>query len=341
MIYPWQNKQWQQLLRQREQNRLPHALLLRGAPGCGKAGFAQALAASLLCSQPAAGAQACGVCSSCRLIAAGTHPDLRVLRPEPAKNSTSKKPMLMIRIDTIRSLLTQMAMTAQIEGGYRVVILENADRMNVEAANALLKTLEEPGQNSLLILTSSHPSRLPVTVISRCQSLQFPQPPREQALAWLNAVVTNETPAAESSQERQRQAEIRLDLAHGAPLLALQDADTAAAREILTAALLEGMQQSALKHASKLAALPLRQSLGWMQDWVADLVHLQQLDTNQIRLVNEAQRSALSRYAGQVSTPRSYELYDQICVYIRAESIALNAELLWESLLLSWQGLKQ
>ncbi len=335
MIYPWQEKQWQQVKHQRQQNHLPHALLLRGAAGTGKAEFAQALASSLLCQQLTAEAQACGVCRSCRLIAAGTHPDLIVLRPEPPKDSTSKKPMLMIRIEPIRALLSRMAMTSQFEDGYRVVVLENAERMTMEAANALLKTLEEPGRNSMLILTSSHPSRLPVTVVSRCQSLQFPQPSRAQALAWLCSM-----PGGAAAGESQAQTELRLDLVHGAPLLA-QNAEQDQARQQFTTAMLAGMQQSALKHAAKLAALPHRQCLDWMLDWVADIARLQQLRTEQARLVNHDQRAALIRYAEQASAKRVYELYDQIAIYIRAEPIALNAELLWESLLLSWQGLKQ
>jgi DNA polymerase-3 subunit delta' len=252
-----------------------------------------------------------------------------VLRPEAAKKSTSKKPLLMIRIDTIRALCARMAMTSQFEGGYRIAVLENADRMNIEAANALLKTLEEPGGNSLLILTSSHPSRLPVTVVSRCQGLRFPRPDSSSVLPWLEA-------------QGLAQAGLKLRLAHGAPLLALaQDADFAEARQQLSEALLANMKQAALSHATRLASLPNHQVLSWMLDWVSDLVRLRQVSASEARLVNEDQRKALQAYAAQLNNQRLFELYDQITGYIRAESIALNAELLWENLLLSWQGLKQ
>lgn len=329
MIYPWQKLQWQQLLRQREQDRLPHAILLYGDTGIGKAEFARALAAALLCREPAASGEACGSCSACILLAAQTHPDLVQLRPEAAKKSTSKKPVLMIRIATIRELCSRMAMTSQFAGGYRIVIVEDADSMNVEAANALLKTLEEPGSKSLLLLTSSHPSRLPVTVVSRCQGLRFPRPESAAALAWLSA-------------QGLSQPALKLQLAHGAPLLALQqDGEIGEARKQFSAALLANMQSGALKHANTLANLPKQQSLRWMLDWVSDLVRLHQLSAAEPRLVNEDHRRALQAYARQVNSQRLFALYDQVTGYIRAGSIALNAELLWESLLLSWQGLKQ
>ena len=329
MIYPWQKTQWQQLMQQREQNRLPHAVLLYGDAGIGKAGFAHSLASSLLCRQRDASGLACGICSACKLIAAETHPDLVVLRPEAAKNTTSKKPILMIRIDTIRALCGKLAMTSQFDDGYRIAIVENADQMNLEAANALLKTLEEPGAKTQLILTSSHPSRLPVTVVSRCQGLRFPRAEPASALQWL-------------TEQGLTQAELRLAQAHGAPLLALeQGGDSAEARKQLNEALVANMKHSALQHASKLASLPNHQLLSWMLDWVGDLVRLRQLDGAEARLINQDHSTALRGYASQIEIRRVYELYDQICDLIRAQSIALNAELLWESLLLSWQGLKK
>jgi DNA polymerase-3 subunit delta' len=222
-----------------------------------------------------------------------------------------------------------MAMTSQYEGGYRIVILENADQMNAEAANALLKTLEEPGRNSLLILTSSHPSRLPVTVISRCQNLRFPRPDASLALSWLEA-------------QSLSNAALKLRLAHGAPLLAMaQNNDIAEARQQLSDALLANMKRAVLSHASTLAKLPNYQPLSWMLDWVSDLVRLKQLSASEVSLVNEEHRVALQSYADQADAQRLFGLYDQITGYLRADSIALNAELLWESLLLSWQGLKQ
>jgi DNA polymerase-3 subunit delta' len=328
MIYPWQTQQWKQFVQQREQNRLPHALLLFGDAGIGKAQFARDMAASLLCQSPNDTGMACGHCSACKLLVAQTHPDLRILRPEPPKDSTSKKPLLLIRIKAIRELCTRMAMTSQFEQGYRIAILENADGMNIEAANALLKTLEEPGQNVLLILTSSHPYRLPVTIRSRCQGQRFPRPPREQVLSWLQA-------------NQVSQAELKLELAHGAPLLALEQlSDDNDARGLLSAALLAGMKQQGLAHASALANLPSHQGLSWMLDWISDLVRLKQLNMDAVRLVNQDHHAALKAYAGEADLRRLYGLYDLVCSYIRAESIPLNGELLWENLLLSWQGLK-
>lgn len=327
MLYPWQSQQWQQFVQQREQNRLPHAMLLFGDAGIGKAQFARSMAASLLCKSPGANGIACGKCSACQLLAAETHPDLRVLRPEPPKTSASKKPLLLIRIDAIRELCKSLAMTGQFADGYRIAILENADGMNIEAGNALLKTLEEPGRNVLLILTSSHPYRLPVTIRSRCQGLRFPRPPREQCLSWLQA-------------HKVEQAELKLELAHGAPLQAVEQ-DSTNARGLLSAALLAGMKQQGLAQAASLAALPNHQGLSTMLDWISDLVRLKQVSTSDVRLVNQDYQAALKAYAAEADLGRLYTLYDLVCSYIRTESIPLNAELLWENLLLSWQGLKK
>ena len=246
--------------------------------------------------------------------------------PAP-KSSTSKKPLLLIRIDAVRELCKSLAMTGQFADGYRIAIIENADGMNIEAGNALLKTLEEPGSNVLLILTSSHPYRLPVTIRSRCQGLRFPRPARKQSLAWLQA-------------QKVAQPELMLELAHGAPLLAVEQ-DSTDARGLLSAALLAGMKQQGLAQAASLAALPNHQGLSVMLDWISDLVRLKQVTTGDARLVNHDHQAALKAYAAEADLARLYTLYDLVCSYIRTESIPLNAELLWENLLLSWQGLKK
>ena len=109
---------------------------------------------------------ACGNCESCKLINAGTHPDLRLLKPTPPATSTSKNPVLSIKIDALRDMYRVLSETSQF-GGYRIAVIEDADKMPVQAANSLLKTLEEPGKDTLLLLVSSHPHHLPVTIRSR------------------------------------------------------------------------------------------------------------------------------------------------------------------------------
>ncbi|MDH5710850.1 MAG: DNA polymerase III subunit delta' [Gammaproteobacteria bacterium] len=326
MIYPWQQEQWRILMQLKQAQRMPHAILLYGEEGSGKADFAQALSAAMLCQQPAENGEACGRCSACQLIAAETHPDLALIQPAPPENTKSKKPVLNIRIDTIRQLCNKLSSTSQFEG-YRIAVIENADRMLVQAANALLKTLEEPGERTLIVLVTSRPFRLPITIRSRCQSLRFPQPNQDIALQWLQA-------------QGLKSAEIALKYAHGAPLLALRQQEEAIEqRDLLAKALIAGINgETSLSYAAQLADLPKDISLGWLLDWVSDLVRLKNTGL-EAGIINEKNRPYLKKMAQKADLKRVFIFHDQVIEYIRKESIALNPQLLWENLLISWDAL--
>ena len=325
MIYPWQAQQWQQIVRQRQQNRLPHALLFQGPAGTGKKHFANELAHALLCSQPVETAYACGHCRSCNLVKAGTHPDLRLLKPTPPATSTSKNPVLSIKIDALREIYKALSETSQF-GGYRIVVIEDADKMPTQAANSLLKTLEEPGRDTLLILVSSHPHQLPVTIRSRCQSIRFQVPEKATAIEWLGESAVSNVQTA-------------LKLAHGAPLLAMDYAENHAdERELLVKALNASSRgESSIQYAQKLAQMPKQYLLTWLLDWVSDLGCLLTCGSD-AELVNEDQRKALEARASKANTTRVFGLQDQIHDLIKAEGIALNLQLLWENLLISWEN---
>jgi DNA polymerase-3 subunit delta' len=322
MIYPWQETHWQQITRQRRQNRLPHALLFQGPAGTGKKDFARALAHALLCNQPEESGSACGHCEACKLLHAGTHPDLRLLKPTPPANTTSSNPVLSIKIDALRDMYRALAETSQF-GGYRVAVIEDADRMPVQAANSLLKTLEEPGRDTVLILVSSHPHRLPVTIRSRCQLIRFQVPETSAALTWLE-------------ESGIRDAGKALNIAHGAPLLARDFLENHAdERDMLVKALKASSRgEASIQYAQKLAQMPKQQLLSWLLDWVSDLGRLKTCGSV-AELVNEDQRSVLEHSASQADTVRIFRLQDQINELIRAEGIALNQQLLWENLLIS------
>lgn len=326
IVYSWQIEQWNKLMELKRAQRLPHALLLYGAEGLGKNAFARSLAKSLLCQQPAEDGAACGKCGKCRLVTAGTHPDLSVIVPTPPEKSSSKKPVLHIRIGAIRTLCSKLASTSQLEG-YRIALFENADRMVIQAANALLKTLEEPGADTLIILVTSRPHRLPVTIRSRCQSIRFPNPGETEALEWLAA-------------QGIKKAEVALNLAHGAPLVAARyEEEQRQDRELLSAALLAATRgEATLSYAQKLSNLPKDKSFAWLLDWIGDLARLKQCDVK-ADLVNEDFRDSLQKLATKADTKRIFAYYDLVCSYIRQDGITLNPQLLWENLLVSWDNL--
>jgi DNA polymerase-3 subunit delta' len=157
------------------QERVAHAYIFHGLEGIGKRAAALAFAMTLNCLQPGpeACADACGQCQSCRKIERGTHPDVVTIQADGA----------FIRIKEIRDLQEQM-MFRPAEGRKRVFIILEAERMNSAAANALLKTLEEPSGANILVLVTARPHQLPLTVLSRCQRIKF-QPLRSEDMISL------------------------------------------------------------------------------------------------------------------------------------------------------------
>jgi len=331
MIYPWQQSQWQQIGQLISRNRLPHAIFLQGNQGLGKTEFAVFLANALLCKQPTADHQACGSCQSCLLLAAGTHPDLYHLKPVPAENTKSKKPTLNIRIDDIRTLCNQLNQTSQY-GGYRVAILEQADQLTLAAANSLLKTLEEPGKDVMIILTSARSHRLPVTIRSRCQSMRFIVPDETQSLSWFK----QESQAAGTTDKQQQQA---LHYAFGSPLSALAYLQETEPQQLLAEAMTASITgKSALPYAAKLAKFTKLQMLEAMLSWASDLTKLMACGP-EVNIINEQHRSKLQKLANKVNQQRLFRFYDQLNFNVLHASIAVNEQLLWENLLLSWDNL--
>ena len=188
---PWHAEHWARLQARRQRGAMPHALLLTGPVGLGKRAFAQRFVQGLLCQQPVDG-DACGHCRSCLLFAAGTHPDVISLSLGLRKDGVQRSEIV---VDQIRELSARLAMSSQF-GGWQVACIDPADAMNTAAANALLKTLEEPSAQTMLILLADAPWRMPQTIRSRCQRIEFHLPDEAQALAWLQAEGVRDAAAA-------------------------------------------------------------------------------------------------------------------------------------------------
>lgn len=144
-----------------QKGRLSHAYLFLGPEGVGRESMARALAAALNCEAPLADGDACGSCASCRRLAAGTQPDFLVIEPTES---------VQIRIDQIRDF-RHLTAFPPLGGGWRVAVLKPAEALNEAAANALLKTLEEPPPRHLLVLTAQVEADLLPTIVSRCHKL--------------------------------------------------------------------------------------------------------------------------------------------------------------------------
>ena len=179
---PWHAEHWTRLQQRSRRDALPHALLLCGAAGLGKREFARRFVRGLMCTA-ATGGEACGHCRGCQLADAGTHPDIVELTFGLRKDRTLRTEIV---VDQIRELSARLAMRSQL-GGWQVATVDPADAMNAAAANALLKTLEEPAAQTMLILLADAPWRLPPTIRSRCQRIEFQLPDPSLALAWLQA----------------------------------------------------------------------------------------------------------------------------------------------------------
>jgi DNA polymerase-3 subunit delta' len=189
-LAPWQEEVFSRAARALAEDKLGHALLLVGPPDLGEHEVAEALVARLLCTKPRSDGHACGECRACRLLRAPAqegasvqpHPDF--LRVGLELNEKGDKLRTEISVEQVRKLGQWFALTPQF-GGAQVALVEPADLMNNSAANALLKTLEEPSPGRYLLLVTSRPGRLPATIRSRCQRLEFRLPPPALAREWL------------------------------------------------------------------------------------------------------------------------------------------------------------
>lgn len=248
-ILPWQQNAWDNLIARYE--RLPHGLLFAGMQGIGKRAFVWRFVAWLLCDNrlQTLGSSnqqgACGHCQSCQWLQSGTHPDLQVLplsslpvtqddeSKEPTKKTkgsskssqkknssvASEPTKTSIKVDDIREL---QPFISQGSSGRRVCVIDNADMMTVAAANALLKTLEEPREGIHLLLVTDWPTKLLPTIKSRVQQVAIDHIQLDKVTAYIsNYVASNKVIDYESESQLAMQVEQTLKLANGAPLAAL------------------------------------------------------------------------------------------------------------------------
>jgi DNA polymerase III subunit delta' len=341
MIYPWQLDDWNRLQRLRPQ--WPHALLLHGQAGIGKLHFTQHLAQGLLCEAPAENGEPCGACVACNWFVQGNHPDYRAIAPEalaaeagvagaqPAdeKNDAedgkkTRAPSKEIKIEQVRALLDFCGVGSH-RGGARVVLVYPAEALNAAAANALLKTLEEPPAGVVFLLVSARIDRLLPTIISRCRQWPMPTPESERARQWI-------------AEQGVADAAAWLAEAGGAPLaaLALAADENRALREFALKQLAAGRECDAFACGEALQKLPVPVVLGWLQRWLYDL--LAQRTAQRPRYFPAAARE-LAHCAARIDA-NAFARYLRTVTRERAiENHPLNARLVFEALFIGYRDL--
>ncbi len=324
-LYPWLQPalaHWQKL---RQGGRIPQAVLLNGMPGSGKSVLAQALAAALLCENSPSGTDdeiaansPCGQCPGCQMLAAGTHPDCLLVEPDGQ----------FIKVAQIREVTKKLTLSAH-RGGFKVAIIQAAGRMNPAAANALLKTLEEPAENTCLILVSEDSDRLLPTIISRCRPMPVKSPSASELANWL-----------QEDSERVRHA---LILAGGAPLLAkewLQHGELDEFRSFLgqLADLAQSPQTARTEVTSLAGQWQEKINSQWLSALSRYLLHLQSLRAGLCReLSGDRQWLTQMRQIFDNSSHLAAKLQELNALRERIGS-PLKKELLLEEFLINWKN---
>ena len=306
---PWVEPAKTALLAAFRAGRLPHALLLHGAPRAGQSGLALWAAQVALCDTPQDAP--CGRCASCELFLAGSHPDLRTVTVEDKAT--------VIKVEQVRELCGALALTSY-RGGRKVGVLDPADRMNINSFNALLKTLEEPSEDTLLVLAVTHVERLPRTIVSRCQRIRVPNPATRAAMEWL---------------EREEPGEdwpLLLSLSGGAPLAAL-DLARAGVAELVEGmkSALSGRRFDPLRLAQEWSRDRPAERLKWLEHWLESSIRAglgQGSDA-----VNDNRQIHLPSSEASVNITAAFRLLDQTRESRTLLEGSLNTQLLFEDLL--------
>ncbi|NNM59301.1 MAG: DNA polymerase III subunit delta' [Legionellales bacterium] len=308
LTYPWHQAAWQQIQNYQNEKRFPHALLISGVPGLAKKTFVERLARILLCEKQN---ENCTDCFSCRLADLRGHPDYSEM--VPADDSKA------IKIEQIRDIIDFISQTTN-RSGNRVILIAPAEMMNIAAANALLKTLEEPPSGSHFLLISHSPAQLPATVRSRCQSIKIYPSFDEATVSWV----------AQQIQQDRVIAAALLERADGSPQQAVE----------LAQQNINQIQQQLLDELAGLLIEPfqlLSIAVRWQKQGLLSVLD------NLIRLLNNIVKQRVT-LTGEQCLLASISLekliqYTQYVFEVRKELILnpnLNPQLLSETLLYRW-----
>jgi len=315
-LYPWQKSVWDRMVQQVAQQHLPHALLLKGAEGSGLQSFALQLIHFLLCATPKNN-MPCGTCRECHLLSVGSHPGLSIIKPEPNKKTGVMSKVIVV--DQIRDVIDTINQTS-FNAGRKILMISPCDVLNPAAANALLKSLEEPPPNTFFVLVSQNPSRLLATIRSRCQLVDLPLPKAAEAENWLKESI------AETAQRK-----YLLAISGNNPLLVLQWQENESIDSILQLG-------NELQQVSQGKISPLQLAAAWHKSGLLSRVILWW------RWLAVELKSTIQKNTSQdlpVSTGQLLLFMQKLLAAKRQleSSANPNEQLLLESLLIDWQQL--
>ncbi|UJP06261.1 MAG: DNA polymerase III subunit delta' [Nitrosomonas sp.] len=336
--YTWQQTVWRKL--SQKQLLRGHAILLQGRQGIGKYDFARYWAKSRLCDSPTAIQEACGACLSCRWFESDAHPNFRTIVPEALTDdivteasidgdksgqaAQKKNAGRQISIDQIRRLDSFIYLSGH-QRNDKIVILYPAEAMNTAAANALLKKLEEPPEEVLIILVTHQPQRLLPTIRSRCQPIAMPMPNRESAAAWLR-------------QHAVERPEPVLAAAGFAPLVALRMAQTGQVAQYvqLMQQLAQPKRLNPLTLADGLQPIGLPVVVDWLQKWCYDLISYR--TCGRIRYSPD-EAAAIRAVSKRLDIDGCIRFVRELHQKRRLSQHPLNSRLFIEELLITYQAL--
>ncbi|MFK7886209.1 MAG: DNA polymerase III subunit delta' [Gammaproteobacteria bacterium] len=312
---PWHETPLSTITSALGEGRLAHGLLLHGMAGLGKRTLARQVAAVCLC----ANSTACGDCPACHWVAADNHPDYYRIEPEEDKRTIS--------VDQIRALIGKLTLSS-LATGRKVALIQPADAMTEGAANALLKTLEEPSGDSVLILVADRLSALPATILSRCQGVAVPRPDTDVGMAWLR-----------SKDSANPHWPGLLRLANGAPLaaLALHEDDFGKTIESLSADLraLSSSQANPASIAARWVKANPARCLEWLARRVSDVIRVR-FGVAGRDVAHNLRPEDLPDDLNQIKLSRLFDYLDQLRRAQRQLDTSLNAQQLLEAVLVPW-----
>lgn len=317
--YPWLNAPYKHIVSQHQAGRAHHALLIQSLPGMGDSALVWGVSRWLMCTQPT-GVKSCGECHGCQLMAAHNHPDWYSLTAEKGKSS--------LGVDAIRQVTDKLYHFAQ-QGGAKVIHIPVAEQLTEAAANALLKTLEEPPANCWFFLSTHQPSALPATLRSRCMTLHLTVPAEQQSLNWLVGQTT----------QQESDALTALRLAGGAPAAALEmlTGNQWQQRNKLCQMLSETLPDHTLALLPLLSQDDVALRIHWLMALLLDAVKYHQQNLRWI--TNIDQQPLIAKLAGLMPVTvlhQSLNLWMQ-CRHHILETPSVNHELLVTEALLDWE----